>query len=284
MKCRICANECPPGAKVCRDCAAARKRAFAATVTQPLLAAAGAPSFGQPRFAPCPAQPRPAPRVAPPPSVRSGGAIATSAADRTAASGGLSLKWLLLGVAIATTIVFVVIKILASGSGHAPDAVNAVDDAAGGAASSIVAREAAPAIASPRDSPQNLPATAADVVPPDAETEVRVAPMNTAPKAGARKAAGKAAGKAEAAKSAPAASPPASKAEPVTSAPRSAPPRVAEAPRDPWQAMNEGLSRCAREGFLDRVACEQRLRAQYCPNHWGLVPQCAIGRTTDHGQ
>jgi hypothetical protein len=254
MKCRICANECPPGAKVCRDCAAARKRAFAATVTQPLLAAAGAPSFGQPRFAPRPAQPRPAPKMAPPPSVRSGGVIATSAADRTAASGGLSLKWLLLGVAIATTIVFVVIKILASGSGHAPDAVNAVDDAAGGAASSIVAREATPAIASPRNSPQNLPATGTDVVPPGAGTDVRVAPMKTAPKAGGRKAAGKG----EAAKSAPAEAPPASKPEPVASAPRSAPPRVAEVPRDPWQAMNEGLSRCAREGFLDRVACEQR--------------------------
>ena len=280
MKCRICANECPPGAKICRDCAAARKRAFAATVTQPLLAAAGAPSFGQPRFAPRPAQPRPAPRVARPPSVRSGGAIATSAADRTAASGGLSLKWLLLGVAIATTIVFVVIKILASGSGPAPDAVNAVDDAAGGAASSIVAREAIPAIASPRDSPQNLPATGADGVPPEAATDVRVAPMKTAPKAGGRKAAGKG----EAAKSAPAESPPASKAEPLASAPRSTPPRVAEVPRDPWQAMNEGMSRCARVGFLDRVACEQRLRVQYCPNHWGLVPQCAIGRSTDHGQ
>ena len=54
MKCRICASECPPGAKLCRDCAAARKRAFAATVTQPLLAAAGAPSVGRPRFAPRP--------------------------------------------------------------------------------------------------------------------------------------------------------------------------------------------------------------------------------------
>jgi hypothetical protein len=280
MKCRICAMECPPGAKVCRDCAAARKRAFAATVTQPLLAAAGASSFGQPRFAPRPAQPRPARRVAPPRSVRSGDAIAMSASDRTAASGGLSLKWLLLGVAIATTIVFVVIKILASGNGHAPDAVNAMDEAEGGAASSIVAREATPAIASPRDSAQILPATGAGVVPPDAETDAPVAPMKTASKVGGRKAAGKG----EAAKSAPAEHPPAPKVEPVTSAPRSAPPRVAEAPRDPWQAMNEGLSRCAREGFLDRIACEQRLRVQYCPNHWGLVPQCAIGRTTDHGQ
>ena len=206
--------------------------------------------------------------------------MATAAADRTAASGGLSLKWLLLGVAIATTIVFVVIKILASGSGQAPDAVNAVEDAAGGAASSIVAPEPIPAIALPRESPQTPPATDAYVVPPDAETDVRVAPIRTAPKTGGRKVAGKG----EAAKSAPVESPPAAKAEPVAPAPRSAPPRVAEVPRDPWQAMNEGLSRCAREGFLDRVACEQRLRAQYCANHWGVVPQCAIGRTTDHGQ
>ena len=45
MKCRICGCEAPAGAKLCKDCAAARKRAFAATVTQPLLlAAAGAVS------------------------------------------------------------------------------------------------------------------------------------------------------------------------------------------------------------------------------------------------
>jgi hypothetical protein len=281
MKCRICARECPPGAKVCRDCAAARKRAFAATVTQPLLAAAGAPSFGQPRFAPRPAQPRPARRLAPSPAGRSDAAIAASAADRTEAPGRLSLKWLLLGVAIATTIVFVVIKILASGNSHTADAVGAVDDAASETASSVTARDVVPAIASPRDSTQNQPgATGAGVVPPDATTDARVALMNTAPKAGGRRAAGKV----EAAKGAPAESPPASEAEPVASAPRSAPPRVAEAPRDPWQAMNEGLSRCAREDFLSRFACEQRLRVQYCPNHWGLVPQCAIGRTTDHGQ
>jgi len=51
MKCRICGCEAPAGAKLCKDCAAARKRAFAATVTQPLLlAAAGAPSVGSPRL------------------------------------------------------------------------------------------------------------------------------------------------------------------------------------------------------------------------------------------
>ena len=42
MKCQICGRQSLPGAKLCLDCKAARKRAFDATVTQPLLAAAGA--------------------------------------------------------------------------------------------------------------------------------------------------------------------------------------------------------------------------------------------------
>jgi hypothetical protein len=42
MKCLICGRVSLPGAKLCLDCKAARKRAFDATVTQPLLAGAGA--------------------------------------------------------------------------------------------------------------------------------------------------------------------------------------------------------------------------------------------------
>src|SRR5450759_421860 len=40
MKCLICGRLSLPGAKLCLDCKSARKRAFDATVTQPLLAAA----------------------------------------------------------------------------------------------------------------------------------------------------------------------------------------------------------------------------------------------------
>lgn len=280
MKCRICARECPPGAKICRDCAAARKRAFAATVTQPLLATAGAPSVGQPRFAPRPARPAPARRRPPSPSERSEAAMAASAAEGTAVPGRLSLKWLFVGVALATTIVFLVIKILASGS-HAADAIAAADDATGETVVSVAAPNPLPAIAAPRDPVQNLRApTDAFVASPDARIDARAGPKNSAPKAGARRAAAKA----EAARSASSEPPAVPKVEPVAAAPRSAPARVAEAPRDPWQAMNEGLSRCGREDFLSRFACEQRLRLQYCPNHWGQVPQCAIGPATDHGQ
>ena len=283
MKCRICASECPPGAKVCGDCAAARKRAFAATVTQPLLAAMGAPSVSQPRFAPRPAQRKLVSRFASSSATRSETPVAPSTADHGTAPGRVSLKWLLLGVAMATTIVFVVIRILASG--HAADNAEVAADAAGGTTALLAPRDAAPAIAAPsvaapRETAQNPPvAEGTGVAPPDAKTDARVALKNAAPKTGGRKAAGKVEAATGASLEAPA-----PKAEPVAAAPRRAPLRVADAPRDPWQAMNEGLSRCAREDFLSRFACEQRLRQQYCPNYWGLVPQCAIGRTTDHGQ
>jgi hypothetical protein len=257
---------------------AARKRAFAATVTQPLLAAVGAPSVSQLRFAPRPAQRRLASRPASSPATRSETAVAASAAGHSKAPGRISVKWLLLGVAMATTIVFVVIRILASG--HAADNAEVAADAARETAPLLAPRDAAPAIAAPQETAQNQSAAAGTAVAPpdantDAKTDASVALKTAAPKVAGRKAAGKV----EAATSAPL-EPPVPKAESVAAAPR----RATEAPRDPWQAMNEGLSRCAREDFLSRFACEQRLRVQYCPNYWGLVSQCAIGRTTDHGQ
>jgi hypothetical protein len=262
---------------------AARKRAFAATVTQPLLAAVGAPSVSQLRFAPRPAQRRLASRPASSPATRSETPVAASAADHSKAPGRISVKWLLLGVAVATTIVFVVIRILASG--HAADNAQVAADAGGETTALLAPRDAAPAIAAPaiaapQETAQNQSAAAGTAVAPpdantDAKTDASVALKTAAPKVAGRKAAGKV----EAATGAPL-EPPVPKAESVAAAPR----RATEAPRDPWQAMNEGLSRCAREDFLSRFACEQRLRLQYCPNYWGLVPQCAIGRTTDHGQ
>ncbi|HEX4523277.1 MAG TPA: hypothetical protein VH704_07135, partial [Casimicrobiaceae bacterium] len=42
MSCRICGRSTSPGAKLCADCRAARKRAYDATITQPLLAMVGA--------------------------------------------------------------------------------------------------------------------------------------------------------------------------------------------------------------------------------------------------
>jgi hypothetical protein len=64
-----------------------------------------------------------------------------------------------------------------------------------------------------------------------------------------------------------------------------APVRRVEAPgNDPLQNFNSALSRCAREDMVARLGCEQRARVQYCGDFWGQIPQCAIGRATDHGQ
>lgn len=268
MKCKICGSECPPGARICRDCAAARKRAFAATVTQPLLAAAGMPSVSAPRFAPKPARSRTSSLIAVPYEPRSPDAP-PAALPLNVVPKSLGVHWLLIGVAIATTIVVLAVKIVSSGSHAGEDAATAV------AATTVPAVAAAPAQA-----PVNEPADAhpaPESTAPLKTTEAVLA--EHAPEKTSRKSARRT----EPVKPA-AVAPPAPEPALVARAP-ALPPRPVEAPRaDPWQAMNEGLSRCAREDFLTRGACEQRLRLQYCPNYWGSVPQCPIGPATDHGQ
>jgi hypothetical protein len=208
--------------------------------------------------------------------------LAASATERDSPPAHLGVKWLLFGVAIATTIVVIVIKILASGSGQVTEATSDAEKAVTAApvppdrdparAFSVDAQRAGVIAASnPAPREASLPETKNDANAPS--TSVR-------PKATGRKITGKL----EAPKAVPVEPPPAPKPEPVVAAPRSPPSRAIEVPRDPWQAMNEALSRCAREDFFSRVACEQRLRLQYCPNYWGTVPQCPIGPSNDHGQ
>jgi hypothetical protein len=268
MKCRICARECPPGAKLCRDCAAARKRAFAATVTQPLLAAAGVPSVARPRFAPRPAKPRPAGRPAANPAGRSEAVIAASAAESTRAPAKtIGVQWLLLALAVACAIVYLLIRVLFAP--HAPSGDEAV--APGGTVAAPPAVDVAPSPA-----PAELPAATS---PGATESMPSAAPVlkEASPKAARRKAA-----KVEAPVAVVPESPAPAPPQPAP-APRSSPPPVAAAPRDPWQEMNEGLSRCAKVDSFKRSDCENRLRLQYCPDHWGVVWQCPIGPTADHG-
>jgi hypothetical protein len=179
----------------------------------------------------------------------------------------LGVHWLLIGVAIATTIVVLAVKILSSGS-------HPTDDAA-----APMPAMAEPAAAAAPPLPP-LPADAHSA--PEASAPVKAGEAAAAKRA-PEKASRKSVPRAESIKPA-AVAPPAPEPAPVARAPVP-PPRPAEVPRaDPWQAMNEGLSRCAREDLFSRAACEQRLRVQYCPNYWGLVPQCPIGPSTDHGQ
>jgi hypothetical protein len=278
MKCRICASECPPGAKLCRDCAAARKRAFAATVTQPLLAAAGAPSVGRPRFAPRPERRRPE-RKKPPSAAtaaRSEAVMAASAAETEAAPRKpIGVQWLLLALAVASAILYLIIQLLMTPHGAPLSDTAPPSDSASQPAAPAPAGDAAPSVWSPPA------AVVAEPPQPLAQSAEAKAAAANALKSAAAKAARRKAAKAEAVSAAPSAPPPPAP-EPVA-APRAPAPAVVEAPRDPWQAMNDGLSRCAREDWLSRGACEQRLRLQYCPGHWGMVWQCPIGPATDHG-
>jgi hypothetical protein len=254
MKCRICGLECPLGVKICRDCASARKRAFAATVTQPLLAAVGAPSVSEARFVPRPARRRAANDSA---VIRTSPAPQPEAAlPLTVVPRRLGLLWFVVAAIIIVAVLLAIMRTASNGS-HVTDEV-------------VPGPPPAPVVSEP--------------TPPAIGTEI--APVHPVSEAPAKSVASKPLKKpmprvepaAPVVDPAPAAEPPA-----IARAP--APARVVEAPRaDPLQALSEGLAGCAREGFLDRMGCEQRLRAQYCGNSWGLVPQCPIGPATDHGQ
>jgi hypothetical protein len=181
----------------------------------------------------------------------------------------LAVHWVLVGIAMAATIVVLLVKVLAGGSSHAAE-----DPGVAGSAVLTPPVAAAPA-SSLVDAGIGQDATATIKTVNDAP------PAKSAPGKPVQR---KSVPRADAASVVVAAPSPAPDPAPAAYAP--APPsRAAEAPRpDPWQAMNDGLSRCAREDLFSRAACEQRLRLQYCPNYWGLVAQCPIGPGTDHGQ
>ncbi len=85
---------------------------------------------------------------------------------------------------------------------------------------------------------------------------------------------------------------PAVAAEPPTTRFEPPPPPVASAPPQPdmtpkpvvpdrWQLLSEAIARCAGEGFLGGVICEQRARWQYCEGSWGKVAQCPGAMNSD---
>ena len=260
MRCRICGRECPPGTKICRDCASARKRAFAATVTLPLLAAVGAPSLSEPRFVPKPARRRAAndPAVVHAPAPVEPPAAPAAALPLNVVPRKPGAIWLLVAVVAAAMLVVIVLRTIDS-------AQRAEEAAAAG----------------------DAPAAQVLAAPASSAARPEIVPQAALPELPAKAIAGKAQRKpaARVDNPTPAATAPPSAPEPAPVARAPVPPARIEPPRpDPWQALNEGLSGCARQGLFDRMACEQRLRSQYCGNSWGLVPQCPIGPGTDHGQ
>ncbi|HXX84834.1 MAG TPA: hypothetical protein VEN29_12735 [Casimicrobiaceae bacterium] len=264
MKCLICGRSALPGAKLCSDCRAARKRAFAATVTQPLLIAA-ARSKGEQKLL------RPSQSVA--------------ATVRRAAEQSLFVKpppvkkptprfrrtdfvWLAaaLGVIVVSG-VYAAHRFYVPWHPEAPSPVAIQSDAAD--------RQAAATGMNVAPTPTALKPTAAE---PNGGPAPDAAPSDIAKPDAARRSAGKRVVLAPSERM--------PLMQPMAAAPAVAPVLIVPVPTppDPLQAMNEGFVRCAGGDLLDRMACDSRVRQQYCGGYWGRVPQCPIGPVTDHGQ
>jgi hypothetical protein len=275
MRCLICGRLSLPGAKLCLDCKAARKRAFDATVTQPLLAAAGgARGAAAPLrlFKPSQSVPNVARRAAKM-------ALAAQAQSKIATESPLRRagRWPIMVGAIG----IVVVVVLLGFAGHRFGATKSDTFAAvpgerptaqDSSAAASIARSSTPG-ATAAGAPAIVPggAKSAAVLPPAAATKADTA---TRPNARPRPE------KAPITLPPPELSPP-----PIVAIERPPPPVVREVPRpDRWQLMNEAIARCPRDDMSGRFSCEQRLRAQYCEGFWGQVAHCASIPYTDHGQ
>ena len=277
MRCLICGQLSLPGAKLCLDCKAARQRAFDATVTQPLLARAGAARGAAAPlrlFKPSQSVPDAARRAAKMAlAAQAQSNIATESPPRRAD------QWpIIVGAIGIVLVVFVVIS-----AGHWSGATKSDTFAAVPIEPVAAHYSAAAASIAGSSTPRVAVASAAATVP------VVANPAAVLPPAAATKADATARPNArQRPEKAPITLPPPELSPPPVVAierPPPPPPVVREVPRpDRWQLMNEAIARCPRDEISARVSCEQRLRAQYCEGHWGQVAQCASIPYTDHGQ
>lgn len=267
MKCLICGRSCLPGAKLCSDCSSARKRAFAATVTQPLLDAAGRGRTGASLL-------RPSQSVA---------ATARRAAERSLyarppravepavpASRRIDVILLVTGLVVLLLIgAYVARQIQRS---RAADTLQVTEQTASPTQAVLPNAVSVPAGLSPKnvaETPgrESAATPAAESVPAPAKrpsSKQRNAPIEII------------------APSVEGAPPP----QIIVAAPAPPPvPAAREAPRpDALQQMNEGLARCANGDLFGRILCDQRVRREYCDGRWGQVPQCVSGVAVDRGQ
>ncbi len=266
MKCLICGRTCLLGAKLCSDCSSARKRAFAATVTQPLLDAAvrgrRAGSLLRPSQSVAATARRAAERTlqAKPP-----------AAEPVPASRRLHRVYLaagLVGVVLAAGLVARHMqKSEAADATQNTELTGSASQAAPPRGVSVVPAGLAPKnVAETKASELTGGMPTTEVAPPPVKrpspkprgvpVDVPAAPVEEAPPATV------------------AAAPPPTPA-----------PEAPEQPRpDPLQLMNEGLARCAGGDLFSRILCDQRVRREYCEGRWGQVPQCSSSVGNEHGQ
>lgn len=304
MNCNICGSETQAGAKLCVNCRAARHRAFAETVTRPhpALAAVGAGTAGgrnnlELRLKRAARKAAQRAQRASAATVLAERNAAMEPADITAANESWPGRYrhlvaFLLVVAI-TGVLYVGYRILVPASVAEAVSENTLQmPPVSVAALPTVAPQPAVPVAEP-------PAPA-----PDPSTTRAFAGLAAMPGAGGARSverdgpAGtgadertRATGSAKGSKSArtklvappvPAvveAPIPAPIAAPAVAAPVREPPKP-----DKWQLMDAALIRCGNQNLFARIACEQRVRLQYCDGAWGQVSQCVSGPVNDRGQ
>jgi hypothetical protein len=263
MKCSICGRDSAPGAKLCDDCRSARKRAFAATVTQPLLEAAGT------------RRSRASTRLLKPSQSMTMSARRASRKAKVESVGEASAparrNWVpMVLAALALALIAGTYGAYRMRSHDVPEP---------GSEAGAPAQSASPAVPSP---PVTAPSAGVQSTsPPDAKANSDAGPSAAPhPPEATKKSTVKA-------KVAPppvgvavqAPEPPPPEVD-VTPAP---PPAVAKpAPRvDPWQPLNDALATCDREEVSARIRCEQGARQRYCQGNWGVAAQCPIGPNPD---
>ncbi len=255
MSCTICGRSTLPGAKLCVQCKKALKRARQETVSE---------------LAPLPRRARASNTPAP----ENGGglegrSVRVRLGGRTFASRmGLPASLVALGIVVVATGYFVS-HLHGAGGGSDPPAAH--DSAQPPQALTGGAYVPLPAIPLPNREPTPV----ADAIPAVVHDTV---PATTAIPAKAAVRSAKAARTRD----------PLPSAEPSNADLEMAPQPIAPPPQpevaqpvapDRWQLLSEALARCAGEGVLGGVICEQRARWQYCDGYWGKVAQCpgAIG-------
>ncbi len=267
-KCLICGRASLPGAKLCADCSSARKRAFAATVTQPLLAAASARTgtrLLKPSQSVAATARRSAERALMAKAV-------TPSSPPIAESHGRRNVWpiALVVAALVVTATFAARRSFVTPKTESP----------------VATEQAAPAslepvaVAPPQPAATFTakPGLAAPIADPAAKQDAAPATRGDAAKRAAARS------RALPVEVVPPPAEPAPVVQTLAAAPAPPPAAPRETPRvDPWQAMNESLARCTG-GLFDRIVCDQRVRAQYCDGQWGQVPQCPSRAPNDHGQ
>jgi hypothetical protein len=275
MTCKICGRPSAAGAKLCPDCRAARKRAYDATITQPLLALTGAGTVSRTlsrlrRDTSPEAKARRAARKAQA-AAPDRAVPAAIPVERRNSKRPLLLTLLAIGVALAAIAGWYMPSRAPdqSESFAAPPAVppaptqDASDPGAGSGGSLPSAGTAPPA---------------ADLAPLPTIVERELVPHSPAP--AKPPASRRVSAPPKTAPSPPPDTPPEIEVVRAPPAPVAAPPQPARR-IDPWQQMAEAIGRCP-SGFLDHVLCEQRVRLQYCDGHWGQVAQCPGGPSVDH--